>query len=579
MPYIKGSDRSQITLMPNALDDYVSDQNPVRIIDAFAERLDMASIGFKSVAAIEGCPGYDPRDMLKLYIYGYQNKIRSSRKLQTECSRNIEVMWLMGRLIPDFRCISDFRKDNAAAIKKVFHSFVALCNNAGLLSKELVAFDGSKFRAVNSQNNSYVKKQLEKTIKELDEKISKYMAELDKNDTEEKASHLNKDEIKCLLERLKDKKIRLDDAFNTLVESGENQICLTDPECRIMKTGNGFKPCFNVQTAVESKNHIIVDFNVTNDVTDKELLAADLQSAKKVLKTETLEGVFDKGYRSGKQVLNSLLNGDTPNVYTPDKQDCYSFEFEKTEAEIAPEMLASKDPDIIKQCVSAGILPDSLKKESITIEVSKGRINRLYMDVETGELVSKSQTTESINADREKPLSYYFVRDLEKDTVTCPMGKMLLRAGNSHSNSPHYSKNARYVRPSVCRDCTNKCIAGKFRNVIFKDGQTEKRATFYDDCLSGKPVRKIKENYIPVDIPNSERVILRFCPDYKKLRLRSSIVEHPYGTVKRWNDGYYLLVKGKLKAAADLAFSFLGYNFKRVLNLLGFEKMLALMNA
>ena len=176
MGYIKNRDRDQITLMPDCLEDYVSAENPVRVIDTFVDRLNIAALGFKAKPAVEGRPGYDPRDMLKLYIYGYLNKIRSSRRLQAEAGRNVELMWLLGKIIPDFRCIADFRKDNAESIKNVFREFVKLCNKAGLLSNETVVIDGSKFRAVNSDNHCYVKVNVEKLIKQADERIAKYMS-------------------------------------------------------------------------------------------------------------------------------------------------------------------------------------------------------------------------------------------------------------------------------------------------------------------------------------------------------------------------------------------------------------------
>ena len=172
MPYIKGESRGQLTLLPESLEDYVTEDNPVRVIDAFVDGLDIKSMGFtKHTPSKDGRPGYDPRDMLKLYMYGYLNKIRSSRKLRTECSRNVELMWLLGKLVPDFRCIADFRKDNAEAIKKVFREFTILCNKLNLIGKELIAIDGSKFKAVNSKDNNFTKGKLTDRITWIDEKI------------------------------------------------------------------------------------------------------------------------------------------------------------------------------------------------------------------------------------------------------------------------------------------------------------------------------------------------------------------------------------------------------------------------
>ena len=225
MAYIKGESRSQITLKPECLEDYVSMENPVRVIDAFVEQLDLETLGFKAEPAVEGRPGYDPRDMLKLYIYGYNNKIRSSRRLQTEAGRNLELMWLLGKMVPDFRCIADFRKDNAKAMKGVFREFVTLSNKAGLLSHDTVVIDGSKFRAVNSNNNCYVRENVEKLIHQTDERITKYMAELDDADkTERNPGELTSGEIGEVLEYLRKRKIQLVNARAEIEKCGENHI-------------------------------------------------------------------------------------------------------------------------------------------------------------------------------------------------------------------------------------------------------------------------------------------------------------------------------------------------------------------
>lgn len=183
MTYIKGSDRNQITMLPDCIDDLIGQDNSVRVIDAFIDNLDMERAGFKrSIPNITGRPPYDPRDLLKLYVYGYFNKIRSSRKLILECSRNIELFFLLNRLTPDFRTISDFRKDNAKALKSVFRAFVKLCMKLGLYQRELLAIDGSKFRAVNSKDNTYNAEILEKKLKRIDEHISEYLSQMDAND-------------------------------------------------------------------------------------------------------------------------------------------------------------------------------------------------------------------------------------------------------------------------------------------------------------------------------------------------------------------------------------------------------------
>lgn len=591
MGFIKGTDRNQITLMPDCLNDYVSVENPVRVIDAFVDSLNIAELDFKSEPAIEGRPGYDPRDMIKLYVYGYQNKIRSSRRLQREAGRNVELMWMLGKIVPDFRCIADFRKDNAKALKGVFREFVKLCNKAGLLSNESVVIDGSKFRAVNSDNNCYVKSNVEKLIVQADERIAKYMAELDAcDDAERRSEELTSEEIHDVLEHLTKRKVQLENALLELNESGLNHVCTTDPESRLMKTRDGCKPSFNVQTAVEPNNHMIVDFDVTSDCADWGLLELGINGAKDVLGVETLEVIADKGYGNDDVILQCLLNGDTPTIYPNKNQNCRTFEFDKTDDAITPEMLASDDHETLKNCIAAGVLPDILQRDDVTVEIVTRTIPAAgqFLNKETGEIVSYEQmknaggtAREKVGIHRELPLYPYFERDIEADTVVCPMGQTLLYAGPGCPNGIRDESQRRYHRLSACQKCPNKCTAAKRRVISFKTGETRIYTDFYDDCIAGNITRKANNVFVRIKtVPlKKEVVIVRYYPDQHKLRIRNQIVEHPFGTIKRWNDGYYFLVKGRVKAVAEIALSYLGYNFKRALNLLGTEKMMTLIHA
>lgn len=312
-------------MFPDCLDDYVEANSEVRIIDAFVDSLDMGNLGFKAEPAKEGRPGYDPKDMLKLYIYGYLNQTRSSRRLQKEAARNVEVMWLLKKVVPDFRCIADFRKNNPKAIKEVFKSFVILCNKAGLLSHESVVIDGSKFRAVNADNKSYTTGNVGKVLHDIDEKIERYMEELDERDkTESKPGELSKEDIVKVLDYLFRRKVQLSAAKEQMESIDETHICTTDPECRLMKTRDGIRPSYNVQTAVESKNHIIVHYDVTSECTDWNLLKAGIDSSKEILGVETLEGVADRGYSNSDEILSCLVSGDTPTTH-PNKGEKRGF--------------------------------------------------------------------------------------------------------------------------------------------------------------------------------------------------------------------------------------------------------------
>lgn len=594
MGYIRGANRNQVILFPDALDDYVETDNEVRVIDAFIDSLSMGKLGYKDEPAKEGRPGYDPRDMLKLYVYGYLNHIRSSRRLQKEAGRNVELMWLLKKVVPDFRCISDFRKDNAKAVKEVFKSFVKLCDKAELLSHESVVIDGSKFRAVNADNKSYVSSNVSKVLKDVDEKIEQYMQEMDECDeAEAKPGALEKEDISGILDYLERRKKQLTDALAQIETSGGNQVCTTDPECRLMKTRDGIRPSFNVQTAVESENHIIVHYDVTDECVDWNLLQEGIEGAKKALGVENIEGIADRGYSNGDEIFQCLLNGDTPTTYPNKGEECRIFRFRKTDGDITEEMLTSNDKEAMMKCVSAGVLPEVLKRDDIEMEIYKRRESGsgLYLNKGTGELVSYAEMRnaggleqEKVDVKREEPLQKYFERDIEKDTVTCPMGQTLFYAGPGQPNGKKAPTIRRYHRASACSKCKNKCTMGKRRIVSFKEGETQIDETFYDRCRDGKIYRRTNHTFKYLQLTEEESsweewVIIRFYPNYRHLRKRNTIVEHPYGTVKRWHGASYLLTKGKLTAAAETGLSFLAYNFRRAMNILGTNKMMELIRA
>ena len=594
MGYIQGADRNQVILLPDTLDDYVGGDNEVRAIDAFIDSLDIALMGFKAAPAKEGRPGYDPRDMLKLYMYGYLNHIRSSRRLQKEAARNVELMWLLKKVVPDFRCIADFRKDNAKAIKEVFKAFVKLCNRAGLLSHESVVIDGSKFRAVNADNKSYVSSNAKKVLLDVEEKISRYMKELDETDTaESKPGALTKEDIAGVLDYLERRKTQLTEALERMAGSGENHICTTDPESRLMKTRDGIRPSFNVQTAVESENHLIVHYDVTNECTDWHLLGNGIDASKAALGVENLEGIADRGYSNGEEILRCLLNGGTPTTHPNKGEKSRMFRFQKTDTEVTGEMLSSKDKDTLLLCISAGMLPEILQRGDVELEVVKRREqgSSLYLDKETGELVSYAEMKAQgglekapVEVRRDPPLQPYFERDIEKDIVICPMGQTLFYAGPGHPNGKKDPSIRRYHRLSACLKCSNKCTLRKRRIVSFKEGETRKEEAFYEKARENRIVRKTSHRFKVITLSEEESswdewVILRFYPNQQHLRKRNTVVEHPYGTVKRWHGAGYLLTKGKRKAAAEMGLSFLAYNFRRVVNLLGVNGIMEMIMA
>jgi transposase len=305
--FIEEADRGQLSLLPGSLDDWVGKDNPVRVIDAFVDGLDLKKLGFETVEPLDiGRPGYHPSIHLKLYIYGYLYRVQSSRRLERECHRNLEVMWLLGRLAPDHKTIADFRKDNGAAIKKVCGQFVELCRSLGLLSKPSVAIDGSKFKAVNNRDKNFTQAKVEKRRTQLEENVARYLAQLDTADRQEPSDtiELKKTHLKEKLEKLKSEMQKLEGIEKAMLASPDKQLSLTDPDSRSMATsgrGSGVVG-YNVQVAVETEHHLIVHHEVTNVGSDRSQLASTATAAKEALGVQTLEAVADRGYFNGEEI-------------------------------------------------------------------------------------------------------------------------------------------------------------------------------------------------------------------------------------------------------------------------------------
>ena len=320
-PYISGSDRSQTVMFPPLVDDYVSNDNPVRFIEAYVENLDLSELGFThSVPKLTGRPSYAPSDLLKLYIYGYLKKIRSSRQLAQLTQLNVEVFWLLKKLNPDFRTIADFRKDNIVGIKKVCQEFTLLCKRLNLFGGELVAVDGSKFCAVNHNSKVLSAKDITILIKQIDENIEEYFINLEKHDTtEEPIEQTNTDELNAAILKLKDHRESLSRLQESLKESGETQIAITDPDCKKMRTGHqGIDMCYNVQISVDSKHKLIVAHDVTSDSNDLNQLATMAEQSKGILEVETLELTADKGYFNEEQIAQCEVNNIKCYIPVPD---------------------------------------------------------------------------------------------------------------------------------------------------------------------------------------------------------------------------------------------------------------------
>src|SRR6266478_10107719 len=319
--YVVGQDRSQSTLFPEFLDDYIAEDNPVRVVDVFVDELDLKDLGFEGAEPeVTGRPSYHPATLLKIYIYGYLNRIQSSRRLERETQRNVELIWLTGRLSPDFKTIADFRKDNGPAIRRVCREFVLLCRSLNLFSDALVAIDGSKFKAVNGRDRNFTKHKLRARMQQLEESIARYLADLDRADrdpssvTEARVEHL-KEKVGTVKAQMR----RLKQLGKQMAKAPDEQISLTDPDARSMATsarGSGVVG-YNVQTAVDAKHHLIVAHEVTNVGNDRAQLANMAGQAKAAMGADAVDVLADRGYFSGEEVLACEPLGVTPYVPKP----------------------------------------------------------------------------------------------------------------------------------------------------------------------------------------------------------------------------------------------------------------------
>ena len=486
MNIIKGEDRDQITLFPDTKDNYISDDNPVRVIDAYIDSLDLKKLGFVNIEPNKvGAPMYPAKTMLKIYVYGYMNKIRSSRKLENETIRNVEMMWLTKKLTPDHKTISRFRQNNPNALKNVFKNFNRLISKLGLFGKELLAVDGSRFKAVNSKENNYNQKKIADRIQRLDQKINTYMESLDKNDEEE--SNVDKkfsaEEINQIIEGLNEQKKQYEDMAAKLEETEETQISTVDPDARRMSRKYGNTDVgYNIQTAVDSKYKMLAEFDVTNSITDYGHLSTTAEKAKELLEVESIKTTADKGYDSATDIAECLMNGIEPHV--------------------------TMDEDITI-CIEA----ETDEREKITTQ-SNGRI--------------------------------VYIKD--RNIAICPMGKILYPSSFNKKK-----KEARFLNKKACNRCDSKCCKSKHKFFSKRMKQKDWSKSYNDQDL------KIKQVTVKRDL--------------SILKKRKAIVEHPFGTIKRAFDSGYCLTKGLNNVVGEFSLTFLAYNLKRAINILGSKQL------
>lgn len=531
----------------------------MRLFDAFVDSLNMTTLGFvRSVPKDTGTPGYDPRDLLKLYIYGYFYQIRSSRKLARECKCNVEVMWLLGKLYPDFRTISDYRKDNKDSVTKVFKEFNKFCMGLRLFSKSYISIDGSKFKAANAKDNNFTLNKLDDRIRRLDEHISLYMEELDASDREEERK-LPKDELQHKLEVCKERKKRYGEYRNTLEESGERQISLTDPDARLMKSNGGFCVGYNVQTAVDAGSHMIAGFQVTNNPTDHGQVTSVATEVRNDYGVEILETTADKGYECPEDHAGALASGIIPNVIQRDGSCREVVEFEYPASEITDEQKSSNRPEDLKACLQAGVIPDAYT--GILTDAEKAEVRRRTAQTSDSDVLRMTP-----DGMRKKALEGFFVRDAGRNLVYCPQAEIL------RQKSVKRNGYIRYCNKPACKRCKNKCTTSKF-----------KEADFYKDVLikpaDGRRNHEPEDKECDTTQPRATvlKKVVRYVlhPDQKKMENRKCLSEHPFGTIKRSLGQYYFLLKGFAKVGAEMSLFCLSYNLRRATSLIGVPALIA----
>ncbi len=324
--FIEGENRTQRILFPESLEDYIAEDNAVRVVDAFVDKLDLKKLGFgRAEPSATGRPGYHPAVMLKIYVYGYLNRIQSSHRLERESHRNVELIWLTGRLMPDFKTIADFRKDNKKAIRRVCLEFVGVCRELKLFSATLVAIDGSKFKAVNSRDKNFTRQSVQRRLQNTQANIDRYLAKLDAADREEpEIREITAAQLRQKIASMEAKMEELKRHEAEVETHPDSQVSLTDPDARsLMKAGGGTTVGYNVQTAVDSKHHLIAAHEVTNATTDRDQLASMAEQTKAALDAKTLTVVADPGYYKGEEVVACYAAGIkalVPKVDTSDSK-------------------------------------------------------------------------------------------------------------------------------------------------------------------------------------------------------------------------------------------------------------------
>lgn len=566
MPYVSTFNRNQ--MMMCSWDSFVDPESIARLIDAFVNSLDLTKYEVKE-AAKEGRPAYDPKGMYKLYIYGNRKGIRSSRKLAESCKVNLEVKWMLGGVEPDFRTISDFRKDNIDSLKDIFHEFNRRIS--GAVEWGFSSVDGSKFLANNSKDSNFTKNKLDDRIKWLNTHTDEYLRILKEMDEQEELEEipekLTREVVEAKLKEAQERLARYESYQKLMEETGASQLSLTDADARLMKNKNGFAVAYNPQTAVDSETHLIRNFKMTNQVTDHGMLNPTMEEIREETQDEILEVVADKGYENEEDMIKCLENGMIPHVILDDGKDGYELEISYEEAEAD---ITSTKPEELKKSLHAGKIPEAYKDVISDMEVKEVRrkVKEDLADIEKSEAIYGTPEEMLVRAKEG-----YFVRDPERNLVYCPEGEVLRQKCIKKNG------NIRYANKNACKHCRNrnKCYKGKgeWKEIDFTKDTLEKPCKEWlkaegKECENAK--QAVKGHFEKVKV-----VKFFLKPSFEKMSQRMCLSEHPFGTIKRAMGATYFLLKGLRKVTGEFALFCLGYNMERAKNLLGFEKMMQLM--
>lgn len=567
---IKGAERGQLVLFNECIEDRIASDNEVRVIDLFVESLDLEEIGFTKCKANEsGTNHYDDSDMLKLYLYGYRHKVRSSRKLNELCRVNIEVMWLVRGITPDHRTIADFRKDHLKELKEMFRKLIITCSKLDLITNEF-SQDGVKVEAVNSKDRNYTLNKLDDRLKRIEE----YLKEMDKEDEKEKEEEkkeefISKEELeerikkekeqamlKEKIEQKKKKKKEYESIREELEKAGENQKSLTDKDAKLMKNNEKFSVCYNTQVLVDANTHIVANYEVDNNPADVGHMSSISTDLKDMLGLdEVITNVTDKGYNDRDDMASCLEEGIIPEVTLPEDKEYYEIEVKYEENEIKEEERRSGKAEDIKKCLRAGIIPEMYEEFISDIRVEERIETITVKDVENSQEELSEEEIRDFALQNE-----CFTRTIEKNRVYCPAGE-ILRQKSKHKDG------IKYCNKEACKRCKKQCTTAKYKEVVFSDGQTiVTRDKELKKSFPQPSVEKKKEKV--------KKVVFKLRPKKEDTNKRMGISEHPHGTMKRTDDASYFLMKSKEKVEAELALYYCASNLRRMINIRGVEALI-----